>query len=328
MASKKKSNPKSANAGEKAPLNLNKIMIRVLALVVISSLVWEALQTVGNKEVPKLKVSQVLKLDSNIKGVGTFVPWGAAAFLDGKIAVADNQGNRILLFDRAGNFVKSWGTPGARKDQFHEPSGMTADSQGHVYVMDAWNSAIKGYDEKGKQTSVIDLTNMGFFGPRGIAFDGAHFAIADTGSHRIAIVGLKGDVVTSWGTHGDADGQMNGPLAVAVDSKGYYVADTDNNRVQWLDPNGKKIRYAKLKGAVQSVTVDKQGRVYACTKADDGKTYLFDTEGHLTGELVDQSGSAEPFKDAKSLAITPDNLLLVTSGGAVYLYQLPAPGQK
>jgi sugar lactone lactonase YvrE len=309
----------------------NKIMARVLVVVVFLACAWEALQMV-NHDIPKLKTELVLKLNAEIKGPGTFIPWGAAAIGHDKIIIADNQNNRLLVFNRKGDFVKSWGTTGKKANEFHEPSGMTADDQGNAYVLDAWNSAIKGFDENGKEIANVDLSNQGFFGPRGVAFDGGNFAIADTGSHRVVLVGPKGNVISSMGNMGTGEGHFKGPMAVAADGKGhYYIADTDNNRVQCLelkDSKFEKIRFLDLKGKVDSVTVDKEGRIYVGTEANEGEVKVFNPNGSVLGTLVDNTGSGEPFRGAKFMAVTPDDLLLLTNGDTVYLYNLPSFSQK
>ncbi len=306
----------------------NQIIARVLLLVVVLGGVWEYLQSL-NKETPKLKASMILKLDSQVKGVGPFVPWGAVDLDNDKIAVADNQNNRILLFDRKGDFIRAWGKPGQKADQFHEPSGITTDGKNNIYVMDAWNNAIKGFDLKGKMIANIDLSKSGFFGPRGLAFDGTNFIVADTGSHRVVFVSPKGEIMATWGSKGTDDKNMQGPLAVVTDQKGnYFVADTDNDRIQWLDAHGDKVRFSKLNGQAQAVAVDHEGRVYAGVKADDGQVRVYDPQGHLLGSIIDQSGTPEPFKNNKYLAITQDDLLLIASGDSVYLYHLPVFDQK
>lgn len=340
MALKKKlpvkGNKKQAPKGAAAPgagvseqtNKANKMMARILVVVVFLACAWEGLQMV-NHDVPKLKTELVLKLNAEIAGAGKFIPWGTASIGRDKIVVADNQNNRLLVFNRKGDFVKSWGTLGKKPGEFHEPSGMTADGQGNAYVLDAWNSAIKGFTENGKEIANIDLTNQGFFGPRGLAFDGTNFVIADTGSHRVVVVGPKGNIVATWGNMGTGDGQFKGPLAVACDGKGhYYVADTDNGRVQCLDTAGKKNQTLKLNGTVSSVAVDKEGRIYVGTSANDGEVKVFDPNGKVLGTLVDHSGSAEPFKGPKFLSVTSDDMLLFTSGDAVYLYNLPTFSQK
>jgi len=303
-------------------------MARILVVVVFLACAWEALQMV-NRDVPKLKTELVLKLNAEIKGAGVFIPWGAAAIGKDKIVVADNQNNRLLEFNRKGDFVKSWGKMGKKADEFHEPSGMTSDDQGNAYVLDAWNSAIKGFNENGKEVANIDLTNQGFFGPRGLAFDNGNFLIADTGSHRVVLVGPKGNLISSMGNMGTGEGHFKGPLAVATDGKGrYYVADTDNNRVQCLDAAFKKIKYFELTGKVNSVAVDREGRVYVGTDANDGEVKVFNANGGALGTLVDNSGSGEPFRGAKFMAVTSDDMLLITNGDTVYLYNLPNFNQK
>jgi DNA-binding beta-propeller fold protein YncE len=308
---------------------INKIMAGILVVVVILVCVWEFSQTTI-QDIPKLKTNLVIKLNSEIKGAGTFIPWGAASAGPDRIIVADNQNNRLLMFDRKGNFVKSWGTFGNKADQFHEPSGMTADDKGNAYVLDAWNSAIKGFDEKGKEITNLNLSNQGFFGPRGIGFDGNNFVIADTGSHRIVLVGPQGNIIASRGSMGTGDDNFKGPMAVTSDEKGrYFVADTDNARVQILDSNFKKIKFLDdFKGKVNSIAVDKEGRIYVGTDMNDSEVEVFNSNGGLLGTLVDSTGSGEPFRGAKFMSITPDDLLLLTSGDAVCLYQLPVFGRK
>ena len=340
MASKKKLPVKNVKKQAASPVTApsagvsertnkaNKIMARVLVVVVFLACAWEASQMV-NHDIPKLKTELVLKLNAEIKGAGTFIPWGAAAIGHDKIIIADNQNNRLLVFNRKGDFVKSWGTTGKKADEFHEPSGMTADDQGDAYVLDAWNSAIKGFNENGKEIANIDLSNQGFFGPRGIAFDNGNFVIADTGSHRVVLVGPKGNVISSKGNMGTGEGHFKSPSAVAVDGKGhYYVADTENNRVQCLDSNFNKTKFFDLKGKVNSVAVDKEGRIYVGTDANDGEVKVFNPNGSVLGTLVDHSGSGEPFRGAKFMAVTPDDLLLLTNCDTVYLYDLPNFNQK
>jgi sugar lactone lactonase YvrE len=333
MASKKKLPVKTAKKLEVTPApdqnsKANKMMARIIVVVIFLACAWEGLQMI-NHDVPKLKTELVLKLNAEIKGAGVFVPWGAAAIGKDKIVVADNQNNRLLEFNRKGDFVKSWGKLGKGAAEFHEPSGMTADDQGTAYVLDAWNSAIKGFNESGKEVANIDLTNQGFFGPRGLAFDNGNFVIADTGSHRVVLAGPKGNIISSMGNMGTGEGHFKGPLAAATDGQGhYYVADTDNNRVQCLDSTFKKIKYLELTGKVNSVAVDKEGRVYVGTDANDGEVKVFNPKGGVLGTLVDNSGSGEPFKGAKFMTVTFDDMLLITTGDTVYLYNLPNFNQK
>jgi hypothetical protein len=44
--------------------------------------------------------------------------------------------------------------------------------------------------------------------------------------------------------------------------------------------------------------------------------------------LIDNSGSGEPFRGAKFMTVTSDDMLMITAGDTVYLYNLPNFNQK
>jgi DNA-binding beta-propeller fold protein YncE len=77
----------------------------------------------------------------------------------GNIYVADGvspTGNaRIAKFDKAGHFIKSWGSRGSDPGQFSALHGIAIDSQGSVYVADAGNKRIQVFDTDGNVKSQI-----------------------------------------------------------------------------------------------------------------------------------------------------------------------------
>jgi hypothetical protein len=312
--------------------NANKLIARILVAVVVFACVWEVFQMMANQTVPQLKTSLIFKIDSSAKGAGQFGAWGAAEVGRDKIIVADNKNNRLLLFNRKGDFLKSWGTFLTNKHKtakFNEPSGITSDDRGNAYVVDSWNGSIEGFDENGDQISRLDVSDKGFYGPRGIGFDGNNFLIADTGSHRIVIVDTKGGIVKTWGSAGTGDGYFNNPIAVTSDKKGhYFVADMGNNRIQILDADGKKIKYIKFNDMVSAVAVDKEGHIYVGTDSNKGEIEVFNSNGNTLGTLVDMAGSGDSFRHIKFLTVTSDDLLLMTADDTVSLYQLPSFSQK
>src|SRR5262249_35078075 len=86
----------------------------------------------------------------------TDVAWDAA----GNIYVADGFGNsRIAKFDKAGKFIKSWGSRGSENGQFNTIHGIVIDAQGNVYVADTGNKRIQVFDGDGNFKSQI--TNIG-----------------------------------------------------------------------------------------------------------------------------------------------------------------------
>ena len=82
----------------------------------------------------------------------------------------------------------------------------------------------------------------GFYGPRRIAIgpDDSIYVV-DQGHNRIVKFSPDGQVLASWGSKGNGDGQFNDPTSVAVDpaTNKVYVADPINKRIQVFDSDGK-----------------------------------------------------------------------------------------
>jgi len=302
----------------------NKWIVRGLLVLVAVFGIWYFFNSSNVETVKDYKVQTVLLIDGNNTKCGPINVWGVAPVGKDKIMVADHAHNRMLVFDRHGNCIKSWGKAGRGPMEFSEPSGMTSDDKGNAYVMDTWNGVIKGFNESGKEILVLALPTSGsFYGPRGIAFDGDRFAVADTGSHRVALISKDGNVEASWGGQGKEPGKFKGLLDVAwKGSDGILVADSENNRVQWLDLDGKVKKVLRFKAGVPSVAVSKDGRFFVSTS--NGTTSIiraYDAKGEYLGDLKDEKGALIP--GDSGLAVSADEVLMVSGGTQVSLYQLP-----
>jgi hypothetical protein len=85
----------------------------------------------------------------------TDVAWDAA----GNIFVSDAYTNaRVVKMDKAGRFVKTWGSKGSGPGQFEMPNSIAVDAQGNVYVADLGNKRIQVFDNDGNfQTQIGDV---------------------------------------------------------------------------------------------------------------------------------------------------------------------------
>ena len=110
----------------------------------------------------------VMKLDQTGKVVMTLgKPGVAGAAMDefnapsdvliapnGNIIVADGHGGatngRIMVFDKDGKFIKTWGKPGKGPGEFDTPHKLALDSQGRLFVADRGNNRIQIFDKDGK----------------------------------------------------------------------------------------------------------------------------------------------------------------------------------
>lgn len=73
---------------------------------------------------------------------------------NGDIFIADGHdaggNNRIVKFDKNGNYIGEWGTTGDNDGQFRDPHALAMDSQGRLFVADRGNSRIQIFDQGGK----------------------------------------------------------------------------------------------------------------------------------------------------------------------------------
>jgi hypothetical protein len=196
----------------------------------------------------------------------------------GNLYVADGGNNTIRKITPVGtNWVVSTiagtadpnggpddGTNGSA--QFDYPSGITVDTNGNLYVADAFNDTIRMVAPVGTNWVVTTIagwatnpgdndgvnTNAQFDTPSSITMDGTgNLYVADTYNHtirEIIPVGTNWVVSTIAGTPSlnggsndgtDGDAQFDFPSGITVDTNGnLYVADTYNNTIRKVAPVG------------------------------------------------------------------------------------------
>ncbi len=80
-------------------------------------------------------------------------PTGVAFGRNGDIFVSDGHGGatnaRVVVFDRDGRFLRTWGTRGSGPEQFGEPHGILVDPDGRVLVADRSNGRVAVYTQDG-----------------------------------------------------------------------------------------------------------------------------------------------------------------------------------
>ncbi|PKV50333.1 NHL repeat-containing protein [Aquimarina sp. MAR_2010_214] len=195
-------------------------------------------------------------LDATGTGARFNHPQGVTVDGSGNIYVADNQNHRIRKITPAGavstfagsqeGFADATGT-GAR---FDNPSGITVDTNGNLYVADNQNHRIRKITPAAVVTTLAGRalagfvdgpgTSARFLNPTGVAVDASgNVYVADRLNQRIRKVTSAGVVSTIAGSiSGFADGigtvaKFRHPSGVAVDASGnVYVADERNNRIR------------------------------------------------------------------------------------------------
>ena len=194
-------------------------------------------------------------------------PMGAAVS-PAALYIADTANNTVRsVANGVISGVAGTGTAGSSGDgnaatgaQLNGPQGLAVDSAGSLYIADTQNNRVRKV-ANGTISTVAGSGTAGFAGdggaatgaqlnaPFGVAVDaGGNLYIAEFSNNRVRKVGTNDNISTLAGNGvsglsgdgGQATGaQLNGPQGVAVDSLGnVYIADTNNNRVRKVAPNG------------------------------------------------------------------------------------------
>ncbi len=294
----------------------NKPVGVIILLVVLIMAVWVASKI--QPSAPKqFKMKQTFHFSGTGNTSGPMGIWGVAAMGADELALSDQTYGRILIFNRDGKMVKTWGKKGKEGDSFVEPSAIRVDDTGNIWVVDPWRSMIRGFTPQGKELTKVLLTDR-FYGPRGIACDGPNFFIADTGSHRIVKADHAGKVLSTWGeSRGSDKMSVDNPRSITqVGKDKYYVADYENQRIQVLDPSKGFIQQIKCGCKPSDIAVDSDGRIYvACLEGGVVKAYA--SNGRELGNLVDANGVADGFHGVSGLAIAADGTVLMGGGDNV-----------
>jgi DNA-binding beta-propeller fold protein YncE len=174
-----------------------------------------------------------------------------------------NAEHPILVFDRDGNFLSSWG---AGLFTFpHAIRVVQENEQDVVWLCDEHHQQFQKFTTDGKLLQTIGekgarsdtgvpeddfssaawkkVTHGGgpFNLPTDIAFapDGSMFMTDGYGNARVHKFSPDAKYQYSWGEPGTAPGQFNLPHGVWIDRRGrVLVADRENDRVQVFDQNG------------------------------------------------------------------------------------------
>ena len=249
-------------------------------------------------------------------------PSGIAVDGNGNILVADTNNGRIEKFSPTGNFLSVIASKGTGQGQLGEPNGIAVDRAGNIYVAEVGsNHRVQKLAPDGTFIAEWKGPDLGFYGPRRIAIgpDDSIYVV-DQGHTRIVKFGPDGHVLSSWGSKGSGDGQLNDPTSVAVDSTSgkVYVADPINKRIQVFDQNGKFLtkwvvaEWGQPAGFEDLAIDSKAGRLYA-SSANMGAVLIFDLNGAGIGALTPKS--PDRLERASALALFNRKLYVVNMGG-------------
>lgn len=274
----------------------------------------------------------------------------------------------------AGTGLYGYGGDGheATRGQLANPSGVAVAADGSVLIADTDNHRIRRVSPDGMLSTIAGSGTAGFEGdgapatlarlrgPRAIAVGRqGDIYIADTGNHRIRVIGSDGTIQTLAGSSrsgfgGDGgpaeEARLSEPHGIALDREGnLYIADTGNHRIRRVSDgqittiagtglfgpagDGGPAHLAQLHRP-QGIAVSTAGLVYV---ADTGNhvVRLIDSDGsirRITGTGVHGLGGSggpppEPKLDSPhGLALGPGGLVYISDSGSDVVWRVDGTG--
>jgi hypothetical protein len=241
------------------------------------------------------KLGGVIKVQvdhSDGKSVWVFDRCGASECTNSPLAP-------LMKFDASGKFERAIGA-----NVFAVSHALYVDRDGNVWAGDQIARNGKGADlvkfsPDGKALLTIGKPGMPGNGPAYLSSvscvvvaPNGDIYVGDghgTGTNdRIVKYAKDGTFVAAWGKHGKAEGEIDTPHGIALDSAGQvYVADRVNNRIQIFSPDGKFVAAWKQFGRPSDVVIDKNDVMYVNDAQSDEKTNPGVKQGIRVGSVKD-----------------------------------------
>jgi DNA-binding beta-propeller fold protein YncE len=226
-----------------------------------------------------------------------------------------NRGEHpVMIFDRDGSFVDSWG-----EGLFARPHGITIGPDDAVYCTDDLDHTVRRFTPDGRllltlgtsgQPAETGATSMDFrtirragppfYFPTNVALsnEGDIFVSDGYGNARVHRFSPGGQLLLSWGEPGAGPGEFRIPHGIAVAQNGtVYVADRENSRIQVFSPDGEFLSQLTDVARPCQVAFDAAGRLFVAElgyragmwagtspptpDATGGRASVFDPAGNL-----------------------------------------------
>lgn len=205
-------------------------------------------------------------------------PVGIYMHTDGRLFIADTHYHRVLITDRDGKTLGSFGHEGMGEGEFQLPTDVAVDADGYIYV-----SEYHLTERVSKWTP--DFTFIQFIGdgevrgkrmgrPSAIEIDDEQTLwVADACNHRLIRFTLDGKVLAVVGGFGTEPGKLKYPYDVTMTPDGnLLVCEYGNNRLQWLTKDGRSLGVWGTDGRKVGQLFAPWGAVYG----PGGRVYVVD----------------------------------------------------
>ena len=224
---------------------------------------------------------------------------GVAVDSKDNVYVFNRSEHPVIVFDRDGNFLRSWGE-GLFSTRTH---GIHIGPDDMVYCVDDGIHTVQKFSLDGKLLMTLGSPNNPapkwqgnpFNRPTHVAVSPVtgHLYVSDGyGNSRVHKFSPEGQHLLSWGSSGIDPGQFIRPHNVVIDKDdNIYIADRECHRIQVFDPNGKFITMWNNIHRPDGICLDHEGNFFigelnGIGGVDDApglghRVSIYNLQGHL-----------------------------------------------
>lgn len=260
-----------------------------------------------------------------------------------RVYVLNRGGHPVMVFDREGNFLYSWG-----EGLFQRAHGSGMGPDGSIYCTDDILHVVYKFTPEGKLLQT--LGNKGQPSDSGYVADYADFfwslttivrgappfnrptgvAVTDSGviyvsdgygNARVHKFSPEGELLLSWGEPGYKTGHFRLPHDIWVDrQERVWVPDRENSRIQIFNAQGKFLSQWEDLIRPTDLFIDDEGTVYVCELCE--RVSIFSNDGKLLSRWSNNEGTDM----AKALFLAP-HTIAVDSRGDIYVGDVSYAGK-
>ena len=168
------------------------------------------------------------------------LPRGIALLSDGSMVVANSSRDQILVLNKLGKEILTFGKNGSGQGEFDKPCGVAADKQDNIYIADANNRRIQKFSKDGK--FLLEIPFGGeiidrYCEPYLVLDKQENIYLTDSQRHEVKKFSAQGKLLSKLGTKGRGSLNFTMPTGITLDPKGnIIVVDTWNHRLVKLLP--------------------------------------------------------------------------------------------
>ncbi|HLK55808.1 MAG TPA: peptidyl-alpha-hydroxyglycine alpha-amidating lyase family protein, partial [Chthonomonadaceae bacterium] len=296
----------------------------------------------ASRRTPKKTPEVIYKPDPNwpaahgrgVPDYGTAMVMSVAVDATGQVIVVQRARHPILVFDRAGHFLRAWG-----EGFFTAPHACRVDPQGNLWITDTGDHRVMKFTPEGKLLATWGVKNRPgsdsrhFNQPSDVAF--APFGdiyIADGyGNARVVRLSPMGQYLGAWGKRGTRPGQFRLVHSIAVDAQGRaYVVDRANDRIQVFTPDGRFLAQWRHVGHPFGLFLTPDQRLFVSDGIANTIT-IYDLQGQRLAQFGGTGRRPGQMRRAHMLCVDTDGAVYVAEVNGKRIQKflpVPAPHAK